>query len=499
MIKEKFKSVLLVLLFIVSLTLTQRLWFYLPFGGVISIANNADLQEIDIDVTDILSPQSFFISFGGGYHTVFFAEPYEVWNISTPPEAKKQISIWDTGKTVLNSYLGNDYIYQEITLEEWKKINKFKSIRMNFAAAIPGDSFINALSGGAREFSEIEESINTVLIPATEGEGRNIYIGNYDDNRYYKLTGTLVGTEVRTLIESIEKNVDDRGYMYYVSLKDIFPDVNNDVLAPLFVETTIPSYRAINQIDASDNANVRSIANQFFGVSFDFVKEITEINGTYIYMYGYGEKALKVNKNGILEYMEKNDKEKTTPALDFLDSLKYATKFVGEKIKWPVNIENAYLSGYEEIERDNEKGYRFSFNYRLNGLPVFIPDIGGDKGIVVEVVGKQVTNYKGIVKRSGKKLDGKSDTEKQILSIVEVLKRHSHMMKSNYIKFLDKELNQDKIDALDIVELIDRIGLSYYSDRDDILKPVWEITVDDIVYYFDLYTGRNYTSTYKKN
>ncbi len=495
--REKIKSVLLVSLFLVSLTLTQRLWFYLPFGGVISIANNADLQEIDIDVTDILSPQSFFISFGGGNHTVFFSEPYEVWNISTPPEAKKEVSIWNTVKPILEDYLRDEFIYEEITLEEWEKINEFKSVRMNFAASLPGDSLINVLSGGVREISEIHDSINTILIPATDGDQRNIYFGNYEENRYHKLTGSIVSPEVRGLIANIEKNVDDRGYMYYVTLEDIFPNVNNDVLAPLFDETIIPSYSARNQIDVSDNANVTSIANQFFGSGFDFVKKITEIDGTYIYMYGYGEKALKINKKGILEYMEKNDKEKTTPELDFLDSLKYAVKFVEEKIDWPVNRENAYLSGYEEIEVEGEKGYRFSFNYRLNGLPVFVPDIGEDEGIIVDVVGKQVTYYRRVVKRYGKKLDDEKDSEKRILSIVEVLRKHSDMIKGYYIKFSEIELDQAKIDGLKTEELIDEIGLAYYSDRDDILKPVWEITVGNIVYYFDLYTGEHYTFTYR--
>ncbi len=497
MIKERIKSVVLVVLFLVSLTLIQGIWFYLPVGGVISIANNADLQDIDIDVTDILSPQSFFISFGGGNHTVFFSEPYEVWNISTPPEAKKEVSIWDTVKPILKEYLGNEFIYEEITVEEWERINKFKSVRMNFATGIPGDSLISALSGGNREIFEIHDSINTILIPATDVEQKNIYIGNYEENRYHKLTGAIIGSEIRLLIENIEKNVDDRGYMYYVSMKDI-SNVNNDVLVPLFDKTSIPSYIARNQIDVSDNANVRSIANQFFGSGFNFVKRITEIDGTYIYMYGYGEKALKVNKKGILEYMEKNDKEKTTPDLDFLDSLKYAVKFVEERISWPVNIENTYLSGYEEIEKESEKGYRFSFNYRLNGLPVFIPDIGEDRGIVVEIIGKQITYYRRVVKRYGKKLDDEEDTERRILNIIEVLRRHSGLIKNSYVNFSQKEWNQEQIDALQIEELIDEIELAYYSDRDDVLKPVWEITVDNIVYYFDLYTGENYTSIYRK-
>jgi len=488
--KERFKSVLLVLLFIVSLTFTQELWFYLPFSGVISLANNTDLEEIDIDVTDILSPQSYIVSFGGGYHTVFFSEPYEVWKI-TEPEDKKEVLLWETAKSVLKVYLKNSYVIQEIPLEEWKKIKKFKSIRMDFACGIPSSSFINALSGNDNNGFEIEGLINTVLIPGTDEEKKNIYLGNYDEDKYFKLTGSLMDNKIRNLIENIEKKVDDRGYAYYASLKDI-ASVDNDVLVPIFDETFIPSYSARNQIDVSDNTSVKSIAQQFFGRSFDFVKEITEIDGTYIYMYGYGEKSLKINRSGMLEYIEKEDRERISPGLDFLDSLKYAVKFVEDNIKWPVNIKNAYLSDYEEIKVNNKTGYRFSFNYRLNGLPVFIPDIGEDRGIEVEIIGNQITCYRRIVKRLGEQLDFEDEEKKPILNILEVLRRNSDDIRYNYETFSKNKLNENE--DLKIEELIDDIELVYYLDRNDnILKPVWEITIDNKVYYFDLYTGKKYT------
>lgn len=493
--KENFKSILLVLLFIMSLIFTQQLWFYLPFSGVISLAKNADLEEIDIDVTDVLSPQSFIVSFGGGDNTVFFSEPYEVWKI-TEPEEKKQVLIWQTAKVALRRYLRDSYVVQQISLEEWKKIKKFKSVRMDFACGIPSSSLISALSGYENNEFETQDLINTILIPVTDAEKRNIYLGNCDEDKYFKLTGSLMDNSIRNLIENIEKNVDERGYTYYASLKDISETISNDVLVPLFDEgeTVIPSYSGRNQIDVTDATGIKSIAQLFFGRSFDFIKEITEIDGTYIYMYGYGEKSLKITKNGVLEYIEKEDRERVSSDLSFLDSLKYAAKFVDDKIGWPVNINNAYLSHYKEIEKDNKKGYRFSFNYRLNGLPIFIPDIGEDRGIEVEIIGNQITDYERIVKRLGEKLDYENgeDKQKNILSIQDVLTINSDDIKYNYEAFSKNQLREDK--DFKIEELIDDVELVYFLDRDDILRPVWEVTIDNMVYYFDLYTGENYTS-----
>ncbi|WP_432405759.1 hypothetical protein [Wukongibacter sp. M2B1] len=488
--KERLKSVVLAVLFITCVAFTQRLWFHLPLGGVVSIANNDD-EEINIDVTDILSPQSFSISFGGGNHAVFYSEPHEVWNMNKAEE-KKEVSIWQTIKPVLKYYLKSDYEVREVTLEEWKKIKKFKSIRMDFACQIPGESLIEAFTGDERDTFQIEGSIGTILIPGIEDEKANIYLGNDEENIYFKLTGIDVNDGVRKLIENIEKNVDDRNYMYYVSLEDI-ADVENDVLAPVFEEAFIPSYNAINQIDVLDEVTVKSNANQFFGKNFDFVKQITEIDGTHIYMYGYGEKALKINKNGVLEYTEKIDKENSGINLGFLESLEYAVKFVGEKIGWPITG-NAYLSDYEPIEKNGEKGYSFSFNYRLHGLPIYIPDFGEDRGIEVEVIGTQITMYKRRVKLSGKQLDDEENSQKRALDILEVLDKNSDDIKNSYRRFSERELTEEEIKNIKIEELIEDIGLVYYVDRNNVLKPVWEITIGNIVYYFDIYTGLIYTA-----
>lgn len=511
--RERFKSILLILLFVVSLSLTQRLWFDLPFGEVISLSNNKNIKEIDVDVTDILSPQSFTVSFGGGDHTVFFSEPYEVWNI-TKADQKKEVWIWETAKLVLRDYLKNDYDIEEIDEDEWKKIKKFKSIKLDFACEVPGNSLISLLSGKDSNMSKIKDKVNTILIPATEEERANVYLGNSEVNRYLKLTGSNMNEEIKGLIENIYEVGERKGYISYYTIEDIFA-VENDVLTPVFDEIdirssiknvneldllgedsyadekgllSIKSYSTRNQIDVSNNVYIRSKAQQFFGESFDFVKEITEVDGTIIYMYGYGDKALKINRNGTLEYIEKTNKENSQAKLDFLDSLKYASKFVTDKGDWPVNKENAYLYDYEVTEENNEKSYVFYFAYRLHGLPVHIPDEDKNRGIEVKVTGEQVTYYQRIVRVAGQQLDNK---ETIIPSINTVWEKNSTSIKSNYLR--ENQLEGDKIEDFKISEKIRNIQLCYFLYQDKLI-PVWEITIDNIVYYFDLYNGENYTS-----
>ncbi len=53
----------------------------------------------------------------------------------------------------------------------------------------------------------------------------------------------------------------------------------------------------------------------------------------------------------------------------------------------------------------------------------------------------------------------------------------------------NNEIDRD-IDNTIILELIRTIQLAYYYEKEEeSLIPAWEIKVDDMVYYFDLYEG----------
>lgn len=480
--KEYFKTVLIVALFIVSLTLTQQLWIVLPIGESVSSPKAIELNDINIDVADILSPQGFVINFGGGNHTVFFAEPYEIWNISKSEE-KEKIWIWKNVREVLKDYFSRDIEIEMINEEKWMNVNKFKSIRLDFATEIPGSSFIEILSVGRKDIDDTLINIDSLLIPTIDTDEDSIYFGNTREKLYLRIRGQRNNNKILEVIGNIETKGNEKGYISYYPLKD-YISVNSDVLTPIFESVSVPIVETTNEIDVKDRTQVRSLANKFFGERFDFVKEIKEANGTIIYMYGYGEKALKINEDGLLEHIEQRDKQKTPKSLGFADSLKIAGGFVKEYIGWPVNGENAYLSYYEIVDGENKKGYKFGFNYRLKGLPVAIPNIGQNGAIEVEVIGDQVTYYKRIIKRTR----NEEEVEKTIPFIIEVLDKNFNKIKADYIE--NREIDTE-IENSRILELIRSIKITYYYDKEEeSLIPAWEIKIEDMVYYFDLYNGR---------
>ncbi|RKD22203.1 Two-component signal transduction system YycFG, regulatory protein YycH [Caminicella sporogenes DSM 14501] len=485
MMSEKLKTVLLLLLFVISVFLTKQLWIALPLGEAISNNQNYNFENLDTDVADVLSPRSFTINFGGGRHTVFFSEPYETWNINDISK-KEKISIWSTVKYILKGYFTRRYEVESVDLNTWQNLNKFKSIKMDFGCEIPGESLIKVLSGNSNISQKNIGTINSLLIPAVETEKTNIYMGNTNKNVYFKFVGKELNYEIRNLINNIEEIADKEDYyISYYPLKKYVPinSDNKDILIPYLEEIAIPTIEIKNEIDVLDRVQIKSLSNKFFGENFNFVKEIKEKDGSIIYIYGYGEKALKINAEGLLEHIERVNKQRVKGKIDFLKTLKIAVAFINEHLDWPINAENAYLSYCEKIKKDKKEGYRFYFNYRLNGLPIFIPQIGEEKAIEIEVIGNQVTYYKRFIKR--KRTGQKEYRYKKVPLITEILAKNIDYIKKDYMK--DNNLVVE-IEDIQILETMKDIGLVYYC-KDDKLIPVWKIVFGNNVYYFDVYSG----------
>ncbi len=489
---EKFKTSLIILLFVTSLALTYQLWLDVPIGEASDESNGFTLSEKDINLSDILSPQRFIINFEGDNHTAFFSEPYEIWNV-TKPEEKEKIWIWEKVKNELNSFFSNAFELESVDHEKWTNINKFKSIRMDFACEIPANIVLSVLSENDNIMDELEQigEINSILISSNNLEENTIYVANTEEKIYYRFKGQVISDNIKDLITNIKEFSGEKEYIsYYNNILKEFLEVENDILVPIFDDISIDTIDVTNEIHPSDTVQKRTLADIFFKNSFDFVKEITENNGSSIYMYGYGDKSLKINESGTLEYIEKIDEQMASISTDFIESLKMAVAFTDAYIGWPINEQNAYISGYSIVEKDNKQGYRFLFNYRLGGLPVITPGEGQQGAIEVEVIGNQVTYYKRIVK----KMAQKNDMDEEIPNIINILIKNLDIMKEKYISY--NKLTETMPHNLNVRELIDDVEIVYYyvesEDKKDsgMLIPTWRVKVDNITYFFDVYEGK---------
>lgn len=473
--KESFKTLLLTVLFVLSVGLTQQLWVGIPMAQILPSTRTVENNEIkNYDITtlmmNVISPQSFAINFGGGYHTVFFSDAYDIWSEAV---------------SVLRAYYEQEVAVEEISVERWNSVNDFRSVRMDFDYDVSISVLKTAVQGKDSGLQGKLTSFRSLLIPVTEEA--TLYISSPAEQKFYRVKAKEVLGNMSEIINTIERN----GFDHYFAVKDIM-GVENITLMPIALSENISKIKVIQEVDTTNARQVEPLAGTFFGENFDFVRKITETNGAVIYIYGYGQKALKIDAAGMVEYNEEADAQRTAAAAELTEALRTAVKFVTEHGDWP---KEAYLKAIVEREKDKRKGYLFLFGYRLNGLPVYYYDKVVRAPIEVEVTGRQVTYYKRYVKREKidvtflEKLDNRN-----ILSPQQVLDKNFDYIKSIFLEDVGekgKEIQENDI-LKEILSSIYSVELGYYDqpmgERDSLI-PIWIIKLQKHRYYFDAYKG----------
>ncbi|MBF8982325.1 hypothetical protein IZY60_02125 [Lutibacter sp. B2] len=478
--KEGFKTGLIAGLFILSLALNQQAWFNTSFDKMIPLMKRFSTIEEKIntiakeDMADIVNPQSFSINFGGGLHTVLYAEPYDVW--------KKTIDILKT------KHSENKISVHEVEKDEWQEASKFRSITMDFGYDISRDLLMEILEIKEAAIFKKTSDIDSIVISLMED--MSIYMGNKKDQSYYRIDGI----DHEYSFSKIIKDIEDSKYEVYYPMNDIY-GVENDTLMQMSTSDNVHQLEVEQEIIPTNEGQAESFAGTFFGDNLDFIRKIKEASGSVIYMYGYGQKVLRLEETGVLEYIEEMDTQKPEINTSLVEALKIARKFVREHGSWS-NID-AHLRGINVIK--NGKGYEFLFGYRLNGIPIYMDEEGKKEEIVepieVQVVGKQVIYYKRILKREKNTisfLDAEEDLN--IIPSSEIIDINFNAIKDDYLAE-DSHKNQ-KIDEKDISQQVLReitsveIGyLDYINKESEKLMPIWIIKTNKKVYYFDAYSG----------
>ena len=494
--KEQFKTALLVVLFLLSVTLTQQLWMSIPLAEIIPSSKETgskDLQNSDNikDISNIVSPQSFIVNFGGGLHTVFYSDSYSIG------EANSQ-GIWpETLRVLKNNYFEEGATVEEIGKEVWVEAKNSRSLLMNFEYSLPMAVVRNMAEGKEAGIAGRIQEFDSILVGTSDDSV--IFLANNATEKYYRIKGKEPGNSFSDILTTIETS----GYNVYYAIQDIYGDMvsvrndgESDRLIPVSLKDNIPRIQVVNEIDIYNEAQVSAFSSTFFGESFDFVRKITETSGSVIYMYGYGQRALKIDESGTLEYMEEMDSQKSAGNPDFWESMKAAIRFVGEHGGWPNKY--AYLKDVRPIEINKRRGYEFIFGYKLNGLPVYYNDKLSPEPIEIQVIGKQVVHYKRFIKREKigvNFLEEEDVKDTTILAPLHIIDVNFDKIKADYISHRSE--SSEKIDEKDIgkevLSSIQSIKLGYYDQpmrEPNKLIPIWIIEFDPYTYYFDAYNGK---------
>lgn len=493
--KEKLKTILLTLLFVMSIILTQQLWLDIPLNRMVQISKKAETMNIQStddskSIADIVSPQSFIINFGGGLHTVLYMDAYG--------DEDHTNGIWkETLGLFKKYYFEEKAIVEEIAKEKWLEAANTRSLELDFGYSMPIGALRGLADGKDAGISGKISELDGILISSVEDS--SIYIANKAGNKYYRAKAQ----EVKTNFAKILTGIEESGYDVYYDIKDLYgskiqssPVGENYRLMPVKLKDNFPSIQVSHEIDPYNEMQTSAFAGTFFGDSFDFVRKITETSGAVIYMYGYGQKSLKIDDAGVLEYIEEIDAQKSVANTEFLDAIRIAIKFVEEHGGWPNKY--AYLKNVEIIEKNKRKGYKFIFGYKLNGLPVYYNHQLDPEALEVQVIGQQILNYKRFIKKEKITVGFLEDTiSNAILTPPQIIDTNYEDIRTSYLKQNKQASSESDEDEkkiwYDVLSSIQSVKFGYYDQlmrEPNKLIPVWIIKFGPDTYYFDAYNAK---------
>jgi len=456
------------------------LWFPSPIEILRSEADNG--KDYNLVVTEgrknVISPNTVIVSFGGGdrrknHYTILSS------NIDF---------VWDQSKNILRDYFLGDPEINQISQEAYIQSNILKSVELEFADNIPTILVSSIFDSLENKIVRNIKGIKKVLIPAFNRGV--IYIIENDDSIFevklpkYEENSTLVD-----FIDELEK-------VEYIKYHPIFSllDELDENYTPMPINYAVSTTQTFveSEIDINNESMLIERSKSFFNENFDFVKTIKETSGAMVYIYGYGEKSVRINSKGALEYNEQIGNISSTNVVNSLDT---AIEFMSKNGGFP---EGTYLKDIKDIKNNSNKGYRFAFGYRIGGFPVEFNTSKMEHPIEIEVYGNKVKAYRSLV-RNVMNMQGISP-EQSVLYFPNIIEKNIKDLKLQYFNTENQPLEEmnDEEKILEILKNIEEVRMVYFDTVDEakgqLLKPSWMIKIKGDIYYFDSYSGDIITS-----
>ncbi len=472
--KGKLKTFILVFLFISSILLTQQLFVDFSYNYLPSFRQGEDINGNNDLVSNIFLPEKFLINYSEKNHTIIYHDEYHLWSHSQ--------------KVLKDVFKINNIKAEKISMDEFLKYKALKSIDIQFSQEIP--LYILAKTLNTYIESSIHSEINVIdNIFIFLGEDNFIVLSNKDKN--IKLNNIDVNT---SKIRDIVDNIKDSDYIRYYP-GNILLGTKKGVYAPIEIKDEFDSIRVKNKINIDNTREIQKIAEKFLNIDSDYIRKIEENNDAMIFMYS--DKGLVIYPNGLLEYYNKLQKNITER--DLYSSLLTAVDFIKQKNRCTNDI---YLEYIEEIERDNNKGYKFGFNYKIQGKTVYFnnkilnnTDTRMNSSIEIEVFNEYIGTYREYLRevQSYKMQDIKKS--KPLLVPQQVIEKNFSYIKNNFIneKILNTKKLNGKVIKYDMLSSIKNISIGYYDScqnrNGDKLIMVWVIEIGEKTYIFDMNNG----------
>ena len=483
-VKERFKTVLLILLILSSLLLTR----VNLFNGLISEAQSEEAEVASTKLSTYINPQSYSVSFGGLSYT-------KVYDLDL------QESIWSEVRPFILSTFVNYESVEQITEKDYTKAFTENSLLIKMPFSLSISEFYSVFSDEVLGDEIANIKPREYLI--REGNVRSLYLFDEVNNKYYLLKHKTMKHDVGALIEVIkaQEPVEYRKVNDRYSLPNILDETYNTlnyVLIPVQYNSITSAIKVQNEVrtdDAFFNQDISAFTNAVFGNRLDFVKKLKDVNDSIVLMYGYGDKSLTVTQTGEIIYRRKFD-AKLSDKISFVQALSFAA---GKLEGFGAMPEGIYLADYKF---DSETStYTFYYNYKLNQLAVarlsskdYPITIVVREGQVVSI-DKNVKSFAGAYVLSGTPIE-------RLATIDDCI--YNNMVELSVYYLQDKGITNPTESVFDqyypMISEIKSIELTYIEQKTNdgltYMQPTWQLRISDRIYLFNAYDSK-LIKTYK--
>lgn len=487
---EKAKNLTLVVLFLSTILLLCFFWGNISFEKF-SIETLSKHEEKEVlKPNSLIQPKDILVSFGGSSYTIL--TPDHLW-------AERADS---------NSFIGElkkfgpteNILVQDLSYENYQKVRAIRSIWAEFDYNIPFSEFCKIFGIDHPQSYGAIETVTTIGFSTAEnGSGLFVYDGK-NEKYYWLVTASSDknakpngGTEFPAMIDSIEAG----DYNSYYPISTIL-GVGKDTLIPPADVSTLQNFSFKHEFYSYQTDKINAVVKNFFGGNFDFVRRITEEDGTTIYMYGYGQNVLIVNTDGSFEYKEEKNGETSDPG--FAKAMENASAFITAHGSWE-SIDGTKMRPYLKdviLNPDKEEGYRFVFGMEIDGTPLYYEK--GDP-IVVDVISGQVTYYKRQM------IDfNREDLTATSGNSADAVYSPANLLAENYTNIYNQLVKtgaaapSTDVNAMfgTVASQINGMQIGYVKPADTEsteIRPAWIVSMDGMDAFFDLYTAEPIVSS----
>ena len=451
---EKFKTLLLIFLIVLSIYLTGQIW--LQPSEIIGNQKENNIKNSEIYLWDKIKPKKIVAVSDQEY---------------TSYKEEQSSKIWDEFIPIFKQILKDD----NLLVNNLDEINKVKGVELHFASPIPSEIFIRGLDAPNSDFYEFVKFIKKIHLPI---EGNALFLDTGEE--IYKIT-TDVNIDKSGIILLYNNVLSSLDFDFSAEIEDV------EVKAPIPLNEIIMNPVLVkSEINIEDDDYITNIAKTYFDENYDYVRKSVENNSSVNYVYK-NEKVLKVNSDGLLEFY--NTAENTITENDVYSNLLAALSFTKNFLGFP---ENAYLSKVENIQENGNFGFKFIFDYKILDRPIIFSQVRNERAVEIEVVGNEVVLYRRFIRV----IDYSEPSimeEKEALNPVNIIKSNIDLMALILMEEDGMEIESEELIEKNILESINEIYIGYYDPsrklNEQLMRSVWVIKTTEEIYIFNALTG----------